>query len=444
MSVFLLANLGECYLPTREEIDLLFSIETAALSEEHLAIMSNPWFPQGSHVEAELLMIARTIRQLKTRVGLILFMPTKDSLDKKILKNYQAILKYFFQCSNVKASLKKIIPVNADVFSFPDLLAAYAEEINKLYPTLWEKEVYILLDTGTQLQNTVLVNQALRYFSDEVNILSWSSGKMECLAIGHVATEGQLVEMLKYFISKNQYNSALKLLNEDQFFFSLHLGEMFKPLINFCKAMTLRQTFDFKGAIGYWSEAEQLFQGHKSIVYYQKEKEHLEKLVYLDNPKLREGALLIELFSQLRSLLTQNEQAAFLVRLYRFREALLKYILNYYAQGFVPKNKHNFNSLLVQLGHAFFCNQVNISPAVYFFLKSKNLWDVIALRNHSFIAHGRQGFSNTDWRREYAINNSFSATRAVRIFIEDLSIILKDIGLEVQDSFNEAVDCINI
>ncbi len=145
---------------------------------------------------------------------------------------------------------------------------------------------------------------------------------------------------------------------------------------------------------------------------------------------LQDAAHHMELYLEIENYL------AFLTRLYRFRELLILYLylvagrgdlVNQYQPGRAPDQ-------LDQLEELYLTRVLNSHYGVYMFLQSKQLIEVIRLRNHSLIGHGRVGATNTSiWQMyegKWYQNNRLS----VQAFMNDMRILFQDLGVEWSDN----------
>ena len=128
-----------------------------------------------------------------------------------------------------------------------------------------------------------------------------------------------------------------------------------------------------------------------------------------------------------------GDYMAFLARLYRFRELLILFLLveagkkdrvDVYQPGHAP-------DYLKVIENAYLNHELASYYGVYMFLQSKQLTDVIHLRNHSFVGHGHLGVTSTNVWQSYEGKWHQSNSLSVQAFLSDMQILFQDLGTEL-------------
>ena len=153
-----------------------------------------------------------------------------------------------------------------------------------------------------------------------------------------------------------------------------------------------------------------------------------QQLVLLDS--LQDEVHHMELY------LKVGDYLAFLTRLYRFRELLILYLylkagkeewVQQYQPGRAPES-------IKELEGLYLSHELRSHYGAYMFLHSKQLSEVIHLRNHSLIGHGRLGVTSTSVWQTYGRKWYRSNRISTQAFLEDMTILFQDLGVELTEN----------
>ncbi len=145
--------------------------------------------------------------------------------------------------------------------------------------------------------------------------------------------------------------------------------------------------------------------------------------------------ILEELVHQMTMNLRGDDLGAFLTRFYRFREVLMRYLLQQFP---VPDNDELWTygrapQMLMQIGKLLMSSEKKEHLGAYFYLKSQQVAQTIDLRNHSILGHGRVGFSHKGlWSRYEGYARAGGTDQEhIEHFSSDLHLVMADLGHEI-------------
>lgn len=226
------------------------------------------------------------------------------------------------------------------------------------------------------------------------------------------------------FIFDYDYIAALEVIND------LPESQTKINIQHFLKMMINRFNFAFKAAnhrlnelITQFGSIDILVQTHFSL-----------QTLTGNEKKARDLARIQELTRHMETMMERNDIFSFLVRFYRLREALLFYLFNYVEErGFYHFNSSIRKSIYdryEELEKLYGLHDIKKYFGFYFFIKSNNVNQAILYRNRSFIGHSRQPIDRESFWKAYAGNERINLKKAKLKFQNDLSVLLKDLGLK--------------
>lgn len=248
-------------------------------------------------------------------------------------------------------------------------------------------------------------------------------------------------------IDRYDYGGALEILDE-------------KDLIDIDSAIIIKSckyavNFDFKTAHSILKGLSEEKKNHKEIVKLTK---NLKELIDGD-PK----AIFSELIENIKFQLVNEEYIDFLGRVYRFKEAILKYIfvkdhLNRNRFSFlidamskqrilkILRKKHKiFNTNLIYAISTYIDRYLSHKKSyvdIVRLLNSEKMVSLIALRNNSIVGHGFRGVSREDIAKAYG--NPYNVIDDFKHCLNLLDInVTQDKYVSINDLIKRELSCIS-
>lgn len=339
----------------------------------------------------------------------------------------------------------EIIQVHDNPSDYDEMLRFYEREIGKI-PTSADV-VHISITGGTPAQNTAMLIRSLLKFGNIVQAVYKPMGTRETkkFKIGEEISRILLSEQLRVLNEKHLYGAAAELAEKYNL---LRQREIYR-----LKAKEHRSQFDFEDSIKNLEKALTAASGEEKAII-KKEIEEIERLkgglkgneLLGEEYFLKYRALIRELYTNMKQKWEQAAYADFLGRLFRFEEALLRYVFEKETKAVTEKSKGghedferhvksdnellNFlegkgiklerlepNRMVLRLILEFWVREKGIGKLgqIYRFVDKINKPEddsLADLRNKSILAHGFEGISKQDFEKYGDI-------------LEDIDIIVK-------------------
>ncbi|OCA81530.1 hypothetical protein A8F94_21900 [Bacillus sp. FJAT-27225] len=232
------------------------------------------------------------------------------------------------------------------------------------------------------------------------------------------------------FILDYDYMAAYELLDElEESAVKLSVSSMLKLMIH-------RMNFNFEDARLALMDAGPLAGEGEVLI---KTKEILGRLLS-DDPEERDLERILELYRHLDVYLELDDMVSFLIRFYRAREAILHYLIEYKQKAGFPHKKGAYSSIyqvIEKMEEMYTKREIDSHYGTYFYLKSLNVAKLLQGRNQSFIGHGRSGIDNDVAWQSYFGTSRTTISRAKKRFIIDSSLMLRELGLEMDENIEE-------
>lgn len=226
------------------------------------------------------------------------------------------------------------------------------------------------------------------------------------------------------FVFDYDYIAALEVIND------LPESQTKVKMQQFLKMMINRFNFAFEAAN---DRLDELIEHFGTIGILQQTQCLIQPLIGKDK-KARDLSRIQELTRHMETMMERNDIFSFLVRFYRLREALLFYLFNYVEESgfyhFDPTIRKPIYDRYEELEELYGLHDIRKYFGSYFFIKSNNVNQAILYRNRSFIGHSRQPIDRESFWKAYAGNEKVNIKKAKLKFQNDLSVLLKDLGLK--------------
>lgn len=144
-----------------------------------------------------------------------------------------------------------------------------------------------------------------------------------------------------------------------------------------------------------------------------------------------------ELYRQVKACLMKGDSASFLTRFYRAREAVIRFVLKY---GLRKESKTVFSTiyqLIDFLEDQYEDREIQKYYGAYFYTKSSNVGDTLAIRNHSFIGHKRLPIQTKKMYEEYYGTYVDRTSQMTDRFLGDSRIMLYELGGMLDDNIDD-------
>jgi len=369
---------------------------------------------------------------------LYLFATEQRPFHQKDTKYIASIIK---EILNKKFKIEvEIIPIDENPSDYDEMFSLYERELRKI--SMDADVIHISITGGTPAQNMALLIRSMLKFGNIVQIIYKPMGTKEIkkFKIGEEITKILLSERLNALKKRHLYGAAAELAEESNI--------LSQKEVYMLRAADHRGLFDFEESVDDLkrvfnaTSGEEKARVKKEIEELNRLKEGLKNIEPLGEEYfLTYKALIKELYTNMKQKWEQGAYADFLGRLFRFEEAVLRYLFEREFkvntekdekgefvdfQKFVKSN----NSLMDFLDHS------RIDPRkpdrrvlfmILTFLKKENsdrmdikeiqerigrIEKMADLRNKSILAHGFEGISKRDFEKYGNI-------------LEDIDIIIK-------------------
>jgi hypothetical protein len=343
---------------------------------------------------------------------------------------------------DIKFEIKQIeiIPIHENPSDYDEMFNLYEREIRKISPDA--DVIHISITGGTPAQNMALLTRSLMKYGQMVQIIYKPKGLKETkrLKIGEEITRILLSERLNALIERHLYGAAAELAEESNI--------LSQKKVHKLRAQEHRGLFDFEECVEDMKKVFVATSGEEKAKV-KKEMDEMERLkdglkgknLLSEEYFLTYKALINELYTNMKQKWEQGAYADFLGRLFRFEEAVLRYVFErefkvntekeekgefLEFQRFVKSN----NKLTDFLNQSKIESQEPNRRALFMiltFLKKENseridikeiqerigrIEKMADLRNKSILAHGFEGISKRDLEKYGNI-------------LEDIDIIVK-------------------
>lgn len=339
----------------------------------------------------------------------------ETSLEQQMTNFLQKKTEVFFITESQNSPLDKLI---SQVDKLMHLLCIY-EPFHK-----------IVLVSGLNenlLQQAVLI-EGIKTFDDQF-----------CLYIKDEHTEQSIVQqfeespyrkswlkLIRHFIHDFDYIGALELLN------GLIENDTVQHIKLLLEVQNARLNFSFQEAQEKIQQAKRLKENHLHLMQTEL---ILRNLVGENGKQQQELEQIHELYRHMKIMLLKEDFPSFLTRFYRTREALLYYIVNYGCSEKIdlPRTSSIYQ-LIEKVEDLYEEGKIIRFYGAYFYLKSSNVADTLAVRNKSFIGHHRKPIHKSTIFEEYYGAKPFKNSQATDRFLGDTRIMLRDLGVTMDSN----------
>ena len=468
MKTLLIANIGNSDLGKNDE-------PIFVLRKDNVYEKSKEIFKKGGSQEYEAILLEPQINKIiieNYQINKIYLFATEqepmhptDSI--YVARIVKEILKDKFGFEDKQVELLRIDENPAD---FDAMFKAYEVKVKSIEDG---ESIFVSLTGGTTQMNLSLLFHSLLRFGDRVSTIYKPRGKKkaEIIGIGPQIRNVLLLEQVKALKEMHLYTAAAALAEK---------CKLPKDEVNLLKAFGHRISFNFdavkhlikelnpnyeprifskKEIDNFLGDVGDLLKLERATNKMRKKLENFQKLenLQLDKEYFEIHKLLIrELYESMMKKWEQKEYADFVTRLHRFEEAVLRFLLQYFAvkenltnwqhyagesvkQGDPQKNFcdliiKNLNSeecrreeaknwLILQALHCL-KNGIGLDKEIYEVLSTINNF-MSKIRNRLMNVHGWEGVSREKLMRAFskAKNLSNNESEIEKIFLEDIKKI---------------------
>ncbi|WP_342580690.1 hypothetical protein [Ureibacillus sp. FSL W7-1570] len=292
----------------------------------------------------------------------------------------------------------------------------------------FEEMVLISRGEHSQLQQAVLIG-GIKTFANRFCLMlqDQATGELIRQQFHDSPYKKSWLQLFQHLIHDYNYVGALKLME------GLEKNDRTRFIKYLLEVQLLRQNFNFEKALEKFMEAKKI---HPASNLRLLEMELiLQCLNGEQGEQKKELEQIQELYRHIKALLLKGDYPAFLVRFYRAREAVLRYIVKYGPDEKIDiPRASSIYQFINQVEELYEEGKINRYFGVYFYIKSSNVANALNVRNKSFIGHNRKSISKNAIFHEYYGSKNIKIPQATERFLGDTRIMLRDLGGALDDN----------
>ncbi|WP_042454305.1 hypothetical protein [Neobacillus dielmonensis] len=299
--------------------------------------------------------------------------------------------------------------------------------LKKRYPTEYIGQI---VGAKTNLVSQAFLIECLRQFPQRYISLYWDGSKTASVYHPGKVNPKSWYRLFREFIQDYDYQGALELLSDINI-----SSNNLKAIEAILRSQLKRMNFAFEEAEQFLTEAMNLLGSTRSL---SETKTIFSKLLSNDR-EIKELERIAELFRQIEVYVQIDDLPSFLIRLYRAREAVLFYLLQFGQTNgnthYPMEQKSSIYQVFEVLEDLYDNFEIDGYFGAYFFLKSNNVAGILDSRNKSFIGHSRKPIYPKELWNAFAGNANRTLAKTKRRFLMDVDLMLRDLGIKADENF---------